>query len=169
MSGTLPSSATADGIAGEYRLTLVGDSGVQPRRVVAGRLWLEPYEADLRLLTGPGGSPDSSSVYVAFGATNVDLAAVGAIEVGSTMSRDPARPGVVVLERHTTSATSPVTHITLRLGSDANQRDRLRFDGGYTALYVREISSDLLAGDWSSGAGRLQTGGHFCATRVDGR
>jgi hypothetical protein len=108
-----------------------------------------------------------ATVYAAFGATDVDLTEVGAVQVGSIESRDPSRPGVIVLERHTASADEPVTQIILRLGSDANRRDRLRFDGGYTALYVREISGERLAGDWASSAGRSQeTRGHFCATRA---
>jgi hypothetical protein len=165
-SGTLPAGATADGIGGEYRLTLVADQGPKQGRAVSGQLWLEPYEGQLRQRTRPDGSPDSATVYAAFGATDVEVTEVGAVRLGSTESRDPSRPGVLVLERHTASP-DPVTQITLRLGSDANRRDQVRFDGGYTALYVREISGERLAGDWASSAGRSQeTRGHFCATRA---
>jgi hypothetical protein len=110
---------------------------------------------------------DTTVVYAAFGTTDVDLPAVGAVKVGSTTSRDPTRPGVVVLERRTTTEAGPATQITLRLGSEANRREVTRFDGGYTALYVREISGDRFAGEWASGVGRTQTRGHFCATRVE--
>jgi hypothetical protein len=166
VSGALRSDATADRIAGEYRLTLVAhDSGKQGRSV-SGQLSLQPHQGELRRRIRPDGSLDSTVVYAAYGATDVNLQAVGAVEVGNTTSRDPTRPGVVVLERHTGSGGAPVSQITLRLGSDANRREIVRFDGGYTALYVRELSNDRFAGDWASGAGQSQVGGHFCATRV---
>ncbi|MGH7508052.1 MAG: hypothetical protein ACREMZ_01100 [Gemmatimonadales bacterium] len=166
VAGRLDPKASADEIAGEYRLTLVNTAGARQGPAVSGRLWLEDYKGELRELIRPDGSQDTSVAYAAFGATDVDLSAVGAVRVGTTMSRDPLQPGVVVLVRRLSRAGNPATEVTLRLGSEANRRDLVRFDGGYTALYVREISGERLAGDWSSGAGMEQAQGHFCATRV---
>jgi hypothetical protein len=165
-TATLSANASADGLTGEYRLTLVADDGPREGEAVSGQLVLEPYEGQLRQRMRPDGSPDPSTVYAAFGSTDIDLTKVGALEVGSTKSRDPTRPGVLVMQRRPTSAGGASTQITIRLGADANQRDRIRFDGGYTALYVREISGDRLAGEWGSGSGRSQVRGHFCAVRT---
>jgi hypothetical protein len=42
----------------------------------------------------------------------------------------------------------------------------VRFDGGYTALRVRELNPDGFAGNWESGAPMPAARGHFCATRL---
>lgn len=167
VSGPLRSDATSEAITGEYRLTLVAPDTVKPERSVSGQLSLEPHQGELRRRFRPDGSLDTTVVYAAFGTTDVDLPAVGAVQVGSTISHDPTRPGVVVMERRTALEGERATQITLRLGSDANRREMVRFDGGYTALYVREITNDRFAGDWASGAGSSQVRGHFCATRVE--
>jgi hypothetical protein len=55
----------------------------------------------------------------------------------------------------------------LRLGSVANRRDVVRFDGGYTALRVRELNADGFAGSWESGTRTPSARGYFCATRAE--
>lgn len=168
VASPLAPGATAAEIAGEYRLVLVADSASSHPERVTGTLRLEPYEGVLRQRTRLDGSLDSTTIYAAFGSTDIDLSAVGAAEVGSTQSEDPVSPGVVVLERRTVSGKEPATNILLRLGSEANRRDRQRFDGGYTALYVRSISADQFAGDWASAVAGPSVKGHFCAMRKDG-
>ena len=91
----------------------------------------------------------------------MNVEAVGAVRVGSLSSQDPASPGVLVIESET--GTSP--SILLRLGSDANRRDIVRFDGGYAVLTVVEITAESFSGTWSSGARGPGSEGFFCATR----
>ena len=96
-----------------------------------------------------------------FGTTDINVEAVGAVRVGDLSSRNPASPGVLVIESET--GTSP--SILLRLGSDANRRDLVRFDGGYAVLRVVEITAESFSGTWSSGARGPDSEGFFCATQ----
>ena len=56
--------------------------------------------------------------------------------------------------------------LLLRLGSLANRRDVVRFDGGYAVLRVKELNAEGFTGSWESGAPMPTASGHFCATRV---
>jgi hypothetical protein len=108
-------------------------------------------------------------VHPFYGAADVDLAAIDGVSVGNTTSLDPMQPGVLVMERRAVPGQSPAPEIVMRLGSDANRRDRQRFDGGYTALHVRQVGPDRLAGSWSSGVTAERAAGYFCAVRKDGK
>jgi hypothetical protein len=89
----------------------------------------------------------------------VNVEGVGAVRVGSLSSQDPAAPGVLVIESETTTGRS----ILLRLGSEANRRDLVRFDGGYAVLNVLEISEASFGGTWTSGTRGPESQGFFCA------
>lgn len=154
MATELPAASSAEGLAGEYQLRLVATSGARKGAATEGKLRLEPQTDARRPL---------------YGSTDVDLAAIDAVLVGNTTSHDPMQPGVLVLERHAAAGQPPLAEITIRLGSDANRRDRQRFDGGYTALRVRQIGPGRLAGSWASGVTAERAGGYFCATKKDGR
>ncbi len=153
-----PAATSTAGLAGEYRLTLVATRGPRAGRMAEGRLRLEPQDTALQLLFRIDGSVDSTARMALVGATDLDLDAVGAVRLGALDSRDPRSPGVAVLE--TPSA------IVLRLGADANRRDVVRFDGAYTALYVRTTGAAGFAGGWASGVTGPDAEGHFCAVRV---
>ena len=56
----------------------------------------------------------------------------------------------------------------LRIGSDANRRGVLRFDGGYFVLRVQQVDESGFAGSWTSGLLEVQAEGHFCATALGG-
>ena len=147
----LAADATLGAAAGAYRLTMVGGRpGEAPRTAIAS-LVLAPssFGADA---FAPAANPLT-------GATDIDLRAVGAFPVGDPASRDPAAPGVVVLE----SRQGNAARILLRLGADANRPDSPLFDGGYAILEVREITAAGFAGDWRSAAGGMMASGHFCA------
>jgi hypothetical protein len=165
----LPATGSADGLAGEYRLSLVASSGPRKDGAVEGALWLEPQDSSRRYRTGLGGRVDSTILHPLRGGTDVDLSRVYAVSVGRTDSRDPEQPGVLVIERHARSGKAPQTEITMRLGSDANRAGQVRFDGGYTALRVRKVGPAGFAGSWASGLTGERAGGYFCATRVKSR
>jgi hypothetical protein len=133
-----------------------GDSSGQ----VSGRLWLKPQSPALRDLPGQGNSMPL------FGGTDVAIERVGAVRMGDLASADSTKPGVAVLEQRTPTSLL----IVLRLGSDANERGVLRFDGGYAALTVRSISDSEFRGTWASGVRSglrsLESSGYFCATRL---
>ncbi len=160
-SGELAAAATLDGWAGEYTLTMAGGAEGDAAASAQGTLILHQQSADLRQFSGSDGSAIPGVVAPFFGTTDVGVEAVGALRVGDLSSTDPAAPGVLVIESETAQGPS----ILLRFGSDANRRDMVRFDGGYTVLEVREIGDDGFSGTWTSGARGREAGGYFCAER----
>ena len=162
----LASTASTDGMGGEYRLRLVATSGPKTGSAANGKLTLQPQQGDLRYRMKPGGVPDSSVVHPLYGSTDVDLAAVDAVLVGSTTSLDSTKPGVLVVERRARPGQAPLADIVLRLGSEANQQDRQRVDGGYTALRIRQLSPGGFSGTWASGITGEQSAGYFCAEKT---
>jgi hypothetical protein len=164
----LPSTASSEGLGGEYRLRLVATSGAKSGSSTSGRLTLQRQTGELRYRARTGGATDTTVVHPFYGSSDVDLEAVGAVLVGSTTSVDSARPGVLMIERPPRPGQPPMADIMLRLGSEANQRERQRVDGGYTALRVRRLTPTGFSGTWGSGINAEQPAGYFCAERVDG-
>ena len=148
-SVTLPHDATLAGAHGRYRLTLVAPAGGTS---VTGTLTLVPAPPGRETL-GPAATPLQ-------GATDIDLRAVGAHRIGDPAATDPDAPGVLVLEFDRDGER----HILLRLGSDANRRDEMLYDGGHSVLRVREIGDGGFSGAWDSEARLAFAEGHFCAT-----
>ncbi len=165
ISSELPPASSAAALAGEYRLRLVATSGAKKGAATEGTLRLDPQAGGLLYRTRLGGTRDSTVLHPFYGAAEVDLAAIDAVSVGNTTSLDPMQPGVLVMERRA-APSQPPAEIMMRLGSDANRRDRQRFDGGYTALRVRQVGPDRFAGSWSSGVTGERAAGYFCAERT---
>ena len=152
--GPLAADASFDTRAGEYRVILVATSGDSAGREVSGALWLEPNDSTARQFARPGGAPDPTVTVPLFGWTDVPVLGVAALELGDLSSREPARPGVLVLEQRFRPTGPP--DITVRLGSIANNRGVAPFDGGYTALRVGWLGeSGDFGGSWASGHRRL--------------
>ncbi len=178
-AGSLDADATLADRAGRYHLVLVADSSKvtdssgavatdanrTSRRTVSGLLTLHRQARDADSPDSPD-SPDSSddSSTPLYGFTDIDPESVGAHRVGDPGSRDPSAPGVLVLER--VEYGRPI--ITLRLGSDANRQDLVRYDGEYAVLSVSSIDEDGFTGSWRSGGGLgwSTTTGYFCAWEV---
>src|SRR5262245_53422769 len=91
-ASTLPADARGDGLAGEYRLTLVSTRGSRAGKSAGGLLRLAPYAA-------PAASGSTRTPL--HGAATIAVDSVGAVAPGSITSTDPARPGVKVLEWRT--------------------------------------------------------------------
>ena len=173
---SLEADATLADRAGRYHLILVADSSIvadpsgaaadsnrTSRRAVSGQLTLRRHTArPARDADSIDRSNDPSTPL--YGFTDLDPKSVGAHRVGDPGSRDPSAPGVLVLEREEYGRSI----ITLRLGSDANRSDLVRYDGTYTVLSVRSIDEKGFAGSWRSGGGLgfSVTTGHFCALEV---
>jgi hypothetical protein len=159
--GPLAADASFDARAGEYRVILVATSGDSAGREVSGSLWLEPNDSTARQFARPGGDPDPTVIVPLFGWTDVPVLGVAALELGDLSSREPASPGVLLLEQRLRPTGPP--DITVRLGSIANNRGVAPFDGGYTALRVGWLDeSGGFGGSWASGVRNEQAGGHFC-------
>ncbi len=158
---TLLADASAAGLAGEYRVTIVATAGPAVGDTARGTLSLQPYAEEMQQMPGAGGAVDPNFVAPVFGALDVDMTRLGAVRLGALGSVDPNMPGVIVIER-----VGEPKRILLRLGSEANRRDVQRFDGGYTVLDVQTLLDDSFAGSWRSGVARTQAEGFFCAVRV---
>ena len=159
-AGPVASDASLEGRAGEYRLTMVEQVDGSPSRTTEGSLTLLAQVESLRQFAGSAGGSIPGVTSPLFGSTDVNVEDVGAVRVGSLSSEDPESPGVLVIESETGAGPS----ILLRLGSDANRRNLVRFDGGYTVLNVVEITEESFSGTWSSGARGPDSEGFFCAT-----
>ena len=135
---------------GDFALRLSAASGTMAGRSTFG---------DLTLVRR-----DSAGVPL-YGWTDLDPEEVGAQRVGDPASRALEAPGVLVLADPVADRQSGDGPVTLRLGSQANRSDILRFDGAFTALYVRWIDRDAFGGDWASGVQGPEASGSFCAVR----
>lgn len=148
-SGSL---SRVDRLEGRFQLRMSADKGPLAGQAAFGELALVRR--------------DSAGVPL-YGWTSLDPAAVGAHRLGDPGSRDPAAPGVLVLTSYRAADTQAGTSVTLRLGSQANRSDIIRFDGAYTALHVRGIDRDAFGGDWASGVEGPEASGSFCAVRAE--
>ena len=160
--GDLPMDVSAQTWAGEYRLVMVATTGDSAGRSSSGNMRLMVQSEELQV--PPMGSADGGTRMPLYGTTDIDLSGILAVEVGALDSDDPVAPGVLVLGRPVERDGGTSTEITIRLGSDANRRGLTRFDGGYTALFVRQASIGGFAGNWASGVTGQLSSGHFCAS-----
>jgi hypothetical protein len=164
-AGSLPRTASAAELAGDYRLHLTATAGGSDGQATDGTLTLRPIDDSASREIVLLGLRDTTSHAPLAGTTDLDPAAVGATRTGSLAAESPEAPGVLVIERRPVRADAG-TEIMLRLGADANRRGVARYDGGYFALNVRAIDPDGFAGSWASGSGIASTQGYFCAERV---
>lgn len=148
-----------DSLPGSWRLTLVSPSGTAGQSV-QGTMTLHAQEAALRRVERAGATAVSVPV---IGATDIALEQVGAVRLGDLNSTAPNQPGLAIW---VSEATDGNVSAVLRIGQEAIHSDLLRFDGGYTALYLRQVSANSIRGDWASGVTRKEASGYFCADRV---
>ena len=153
-------------LAGSYRVVVVGTSADYSDRQIEGRLELHPQDSALQSLALPGGVPVTGARMPLYGALDAAIEQVGGMRLGNATLLDPAQPGVAVLEQVTRNETGSVTSITMRVGSDANNRELIRFDGGFMALYVEEVTPEGFRGTWASGVRGPEHEGYFCAFRL---
>lgn len=165
-TGALAAGVPAGSLAGSYRIVLVATSADYADRRVEGSLELHPQDSVLQSVALPGGVPIAGARMPLYGALDAEIEHVGGMRLGDATVLDPAQPGVAVLEQVAQSETGSVTSITMRVGSDANNRDMVRFDGGFMALYVREITPEGFRGAWASGVRGPEYEGYFCAFRL---
>jgi hypothetical protein len=150
-SADATSLARFDELGGDYALVLTARSGEKSGETTHGELQLV--------------ASDSAGVPF-YGWTDVQLDEIGAHRLGDPSSTARSAPGVLVLTSPDPASPGQVGSVTLRIGSQANRSDIVRFDGAYTALYVRWIQSDAFGGDWASGVAGPEAEGEFCAVRV---
>jgi hypothetical protein len=158
---------------GNYTLTLVTTSGLKAGSEATGSLWLaRTSPADQSPRTGRRPASSSRRGVPFYGAVDLDFASVGApvfrddTLVPPPESRDPVRPGVVVLMQNWGIDTLP-RRLVLVIGSLTNRRDDEGWlDGPGIALLVRSTNGQAFFGTWSEW-GIIRGGqGHFCTRHV---
>jgi hypothetical protein len=157
-----PFSATApwDSLAGTWQLTLVAESGPMTGHREEGALWLQAQDTALRRVDRPG--PTTVTVPV-IGTTDIALEQVGAVRMGDVRSADPLQPGISIWESR---APDGSVSAVLRIGQEAIRSNLLRIEGGYTALFLRQVSINAIRGGWASGVTTEAAKGYFCAQRA---
>jgi hypothetical protein len=151
-------------LPGMYAVTFVATAGPRAGQTASGRLVLRPQDSGLLTV----GHADTTRVVEQPTIGQLDLAMedVGATRMGDPMAEADTMPGVGFYV--TRLRNGAVQGVVARVGSASNTRGQMLFDGGYFALYVREVESDRISGGWASapgGMGREATG-HFCARRI---
>ena len=160
VEGPFTASTPWDSLAGSWRLTLVVGSGPTAGQSVQGALTLRAQDPALRQVDRPG--PTTVTVPV-IGTTDIALEQVGAVRMGDVRSADPLQPGVAIwASQSPDGAVSAV----MRIGQEALRSNLVRFDGGYTALFLRQVSANAIRGGWASGVTTETASGYFCAERV---
>jgi len=141
-----PGIVRVEWLLGTFDVTLVATMGNAAGRQAKGVLTLA--------------ATDVPGAVVAGSIAELALETVGGLRVGDLGSRDAAAPGVLGF-----APPAPGSEILLRLGSEANRRDVVRFDGAYMVLRAQTSSAQGFAGTWRSGITTDQAGGYFCAVR----
>jgi hypothetical protein len=129
-------------LVGEYHLTMVATRGARQGSSTMGSLALDGHA----------------------GSASIALDSVGAIAAGDIRSRDPNRPGVMLVRSPNDSSAAGVP--MLRFGSDANRPDLRAFDSAYLILLVDVATAAGFSGRWRSGLDTILSSGYFCADLV---
>jgi len=160
VEGPFTASAPWDSLAGNWRLTLVAGSGPMAGHREQGALTLQAQDAALRRVDRPG--PTTVTVPV-IGMTDIALEQVSAVRLGDVRSTDPLQPGVAIWVSRTSDG---VVSAVMRIGQEAIRSNLVRIEGGYTALFLRQVSTNAIRGGWASGVTTEMASGYFCAERV---
>jgi hypothetical protein len=151
-------------LPGIYAVTFVATAGPRQGQTVTGRLVLRPQDQGLVAV----GYADTTRVISQPTIGQLDLAMedIGATRMGDPMAAGDTTPGVGFYV--TRLRNGAVQGVVARVGSASNARGQMLFDGGYFALYVREVLGDRIGGGWASAPGGVgqEARGHFCAVRV---
>ncbi|NNM32201.1 MAG: hypothetical protein HKO53_04010 [Gemmatimonadetes bacterium] len=148
-------------LEGDYQLTVQSSEGA----VARGQLTLQALSpSDAEAPTVPGMADTVPGRALSWGWTDLDAGAVGAFSPGDLDSRNPERPGVLLLVSPTAGEGSS---LILRLGAQVNDRSRTDFDGGHFALRVEWSRADSsFGGTWTSRGRGQRASGSFCAVAV---
>jgi hypothetical protein len=151
-------------LAGEYELALYATSGPRVGATVTGRLTLVAQSEALLAVPDVDGTPLPGASMPLYGSADVRLERVGATAAGEVGDQDPTAPGVGGYSQAGQGDLPP--GLTLRLGTEANRRGQIRFDGTYMSLAVRDSGADGFSGEWRTGGVEgEEASGRFCASR----
>jgi hypothetical protein len=160
VEGRLTAEVPWDSLPGSWRLTLVATAGPKAGTRVEGTMTLQARDPAVRRMESPGSTVITVPI---FGTTDVALEEVGAVRIGNVESADSSQPGLAIWVSEVPDRS---VSAVLRIGQEALRTDIVRFDGGYTALFLQEVSSSSIRGGWKSAVTPMESSsGHFCAVR----
>lgn len=155
----ITSTTPWDSLPGGWRLTLVASAGPNAGRSVEGTMILAARHPSVRRMESPGNGTVTVPI---IGSVDIALEQVGAVRLGNVRSTDSLQPGLAIWVSQDQEGRSSAV---LRIGQEALRTDIVRFDGGYMALYLRQVSGEAIRGGWASGVRTEESSGWFCADR----
>ena len=150
-------------LAGDFTLVMTATGGEQSGNTASGVITFRANIDDMSKMAETAETFRSNVVVPYYGMSDIDVSAVGALPLGHAASDDPVQPGALMVQANTPAGDA--RSLVVRLGTDGNMRNVMRFDGGYTVLRVRYVSADTLLGEWASGTMTETASGYFCAIR----
>jgi hypothetical protein len=159
VEGVVAASAPWDSVTGRWRLEMVDVTGDSSGRRVIGSLALRAQDSVSQRVVRPGMTGVTVPV---IGDAEIALEQVGAARIGDVSSLDAKRPGLSIW---VSPASTNTVSAVMRIGEEEIQSDLVRIDGGFTALYIRQVSATAIRGGWASGVTATRASGYFCADR----
>jgi hypothetical protein len=158
----VPSSPTIvlAALPGRYTMRFVANEGVRAGDSALATLELWPQQAALA-------SPADGTTQPVVGRIDLDAASIGAADTGDPMAAGDSAPGVGVYVWN--QAGTP--QVLARIGSAANARGPLQFDGAWFTLFIERADVQIVSGSWRSGSAPAwppipEARGRFCADRT---
>jgi hypothetical protein len=153
-------------LAGEYLLTLVGQTPVQI--VWHRRLWLWPTSMkDVSPRTRATPQPNDTVIHPLYGVSIIDSGPVSP-ERSQQLRRavDPIYPAVLVEAQQIGSTVSTELGRTILL-LGPGRRDGVHLeDGGGTGMYLKQLDWRGFRGDFEPWGGQVDEQGYYCAERI---
>jgi hypothetical protein len=154
-------------LAGEYLLTLVGQTPVQI--VWHRRLWLWPTSMqDLSSRTGTTPQPNDTAIHPLYGLSMVDSGPITAERLQRLRrAMDPIYPEVLVEAQQIRSIVSTELGRMVLLINGAGRRDGVYAeDGGGTGMSLKQLDSRGFRGEFEPWGGQVDEKGYYCAERI---
>lgn len=145
---TLDRRALVD-LVGVFEIVVSATDGAPDGQLATGVMTLHANIDELALMSDGAGGFIDNVVVPYYGTSDIDMAIVGALPLGGARSDDPTQPGLVFIQ--TNSSSGNPQSVVVRMGVDGNQRNAVRFDGGYTVLRAQYVTRDSMGGEWASG------------------
>jgi hypothetical protein len=157
----LPPPIVLSGLPGRYAVRFVVTGGIRAGDSALATLELRPQQVALSLLA-------DGTMQPAVGRIDVDASRIGAADTGDPMATSDSAPGVGIY----ISPQSGTPQVWARIGSSANARSPLQFDGAWFTWFIERADAQALAGSWRSGTSNTwppvpEARGRFCADRIE--
>ena len=154
-------------LAGEYLLTLVGQTPIQI--VWHRRLWLWPTSMhDVSSRTGTTPQPNDTAIHPLYGLSMVDSGPITAEQLQRLRGAiDPIYPEVLAEAQQIGRTVSTELGRMILLTNGAGRRDGVYTeDGGGTGMSFKQVDSRGFRGEFEPWGGQVDEKGYYCAERI---